>query len=400
MSVSLFSSVLPSELSCEGKVLYEKMCLPCTGNPKSFAKNYSLNTAFAKLILEVTQEAALSLNEGKYKPFDALLKNFGCQLTALEVQQSIAQGELLQEAIRVKDFAKEKFIALEDAIKKPTSKGVQCGLSITDYLASIRVDMEVSPTFAKFVRLRLLSIVNDNKPSKDNTAELPITNCKLLQDRTTSLGVKGLIPTLINGLQAEEAASSAKFIQSVECINGDRERLAFISSKLGNSYLRGTKVPPKYSPILSLPLLYNTEAMLRAINGVVLVKNKLSFCKKPIADAIDTKVFLRMPENSILEQKEVDALDPKAPLIVIEGYVNKDVNLAEKIRELGIIAIIQANCAPLYQYASGTCQEIEDQEMLQDLALLKGRADALSVLNLDHFYCASVAEELGKGATP
>lgn len=69
MCISLFSSVLPSESSYEGSQLNQKLRLPTTGNPKGFSKNYSLNKAFAKLILEISLETVRCIKQGTYRSF-------------------------------------------------------------------------------------------------------------------------------------------------------------------------------------------------------------------------------------------------------------------------------------------------------------------------------------------
>ena len=59
--------------------------------------------------------------------------------------------------------------------------------------------------------------------------------------------------------------------------------------------------------------------------------------------------------------------------MVIEGYVNPELSLAERINALGLMAIVNANTARIPQYASGTCQDpLEDEEAEREIASTKG----------------------------
>lgn len=106
-----------------------------------------------------------------------------------------------------------------------------------------------------------------------------------------------------------------------------------------------------------------------------------------------------MPENKILSLEEALELGQNNPLLVIEGYINDPEILIAQINAIGIKAIVNANSATVPQYADSTA-EVIDKQAMEDIAfyadLEKKRDIKNTALNIDHMYCASLAEEIGE----
>jgi hypothetical protein len=312
------------------------------------------------IVLQIAEETADAILKCEYKQFDALVKNFGCQITALEIFQKINdyKPQLENEALIIKNVVQKNIM-----------------------------DIKVSAVFAKLIRFRLLCIVNDNKPGKEPNIEFPITNVTKIKNSGMS---KTKLVELISKLQMEEARSAAFFIQQVKLINTESERETLITQLVNETVTTKSTI--------SSPLLYNTEAVLSALNGTLLIKNKLNFCGNPIPDRRVVQIFLKMPENKIINTEEALKLNGlKNPLFVIEGYINDQDLLITQINEIGIKAIVKANCATLPQYADSK-EPVKNEQAVEDIkyyADLEKRLDIKAALNIDHMYCASLQEEIG-----
>ncbi len=403
--ISLINSILPALGTIEGDEIrnenlvirldhnrnsdtYEKGCLE--------SKRKSLLLAHLILALGAeTAEAILNLN---YKNFDALIPNFGCQMTALKNQELLKIREICDEAERIQALANENLKKIEPLFKSNKFPPAIGGMNAVSYVQKAGFDLDVSPEFAQLVRYRLLTIVNQNiAVEKDNRKiEMPSTNPNAIIKMNTKYA-KLPIKKIIDGIQGEESVHAVEFISEIaKSLNTPRSQL--VQKLLSKPYLRSTPPSEKWSSIVSVPLVYNIEASLEGSKGTVLIKNKLFLCdkenKKRIDNAEPIQVYMKLSENRVLTSDEVKALDPSEPLIVIECYIKNNTPLIEKINEIGLMNIVRADCAILNQYASGIKDsEINDEEAKLDLQKYREMPKARDVMELEHIYCASVKEE-------
>lgn len=386
MSLSLLDSLLPAA-DTAGRVKIDKILhLPKTGKPEQFGPNYQKNVRLAQLCLTVAAETATAISESRYKDFDALVKNFGCQITARQVERLMGFLEPLRaEAKELQGVAQEKLEKTKQFLNRGAPVGT-LGATVVDYLRSVQLDIAISPAMAELVRLRLLCIVNSNRLVGEK--ETPYTNIDQLTKRVKKIDTN-IVKNLVESLQVEEARRAASFIQGEAAIL-EGERAPFLQRLLAPGFVRTSGA----NHIDSLPLLYNTEASIRGTQGTLLVKNKLFLINKPIPGAEPTKVYFKMPAMEVMNGEEVDALPADAPLIVVEGFVQRGISLSDKIQEVGLLNLIKINCAQLPQYASDTDQSaLGDEEAAREICQLQGQAARAAFLEIDHIYCASVKEE-------
>lgn len=408
MSISLFSSALPCEDSKEGRVFFTQTRLPARGKPAYFSVQYKSHLFLAKLVLEICQETAEALLDPRYKKFDALVKNFGCQITALEVMRCFQEIDFHQEAEQICHLTAQRLAYLDGLEKAPLGK---CNMTFVEYCQAANLDIELSPAAAKLVRFRILNIINTN-PLVNGT-EKPVTDLQKLRGRMTGLETlyknlrtepliyaKKHIPfeVWVHGLQAEESRFAVKYIQAAsreyasESVD-DRVRAEFLVKMLGDEFVRSSHSQTK-STIVSQPQLYTGEMAFRAIKGIVLLKNKTILGGEEIPGAQPIKAFVEMPGERILTSEEVSAFSARTPIIVLEGFIANDTVLEEKIAQIGVFRILNATLARLEQYASKTSQaKIEDVEAVAEIKALKKDTEAFDVMQVDHMYCASIEEE-------
>jgi hypothetical protein len=413
--VSLFETALPKPDTKEGKSFFADLKLPKNGKPGLFHAHYRCNLVLAMLILEICQETADSIESKNYKNFDALIRNFGCQITALQNHRLFKNASLREEAKRVNALAQERMAAVAAYWAKPPLGA--CGMDVVDYLKQSDFDIQLSSEMAQLVRFRLLNLVNTNVFSRGK--ELPCTKVDEIMSRAgkivTSFNLKhhkihyemtktkGFYDKWIAGLQAEEAKTAVSFIQSIgdELVQtGAHPRAMLIDKMLSDKYARESKpFKSSNSPIVSLPQLYTGEAALRGVDGIVLIKNKLTFCGENISGVKPVKVFVKMPEGRVMSPEEIKAVSDDEPVVVLEGYIPSGMALASRVEEIGVVALLNATLARLPQYASGTEKEefsetfFDDPEAGQDLKKFSAMDDVYRLITVDHMYCGSLMME-------
>ncbi|MBA2727581.1 MAG: hypothetical protein H0U49_05340 [Parachlamydiaceae bacterium] len=216
MSISLYKSALPSTVNInkEGKSFFEEMKLPKGGKPEHYGASYTKNIVLAKLVIEICCEAAEAIIDHQYKKFDALVKNYGCQITALEVQQKLQGSAIFDEAERVRKVALTMLQQVEEHLKKNPIGLPQMG--VIEYLAEkAKVDFEISEDLAQLVRFRILNIINTDVLIND--VEVPCTKIEKISAMVEKIdrSVKIPIKAWIESLQAEESGKAVRFIQEV-----------------------------------------------------------------------------------------------------------------------------------------------------------------------------------------
>ncbi len=333
------------------KLLPEKII----SNQAFISKN---KNALEDLIIKIFQQTATAIQENRYKQFDALVKNFGCQISSLQVARAISSPHLKREAEEIDRLIREK---------------------------SLPKNFGPSSQFLQLARFRVLTIINDNKLDPTGN-EVPFTNLERLA--TISTLSKTKLNEIVFGLQVEESRNAALFIaEEANAISDTELRKPLLQRLLSPIFQRTSHL------ITSIPLSYNTEAVMIRFNGLVLLKNKLFLLDKPIEGTSKETVFIQMPQQRILEFQEVENLPIEEPLIVIEGFIAKEKSIRELVQNVGVRTLLNANCALIPQYISGCEQNLGDDEAVADLSVYASRKDINDVFVVDHIFCSSVKEE-------
>lgn len=399
LGLSLADALLPSEKMIEGSKINQLTAIQQELIMESRHKRYLENLRLIDLFLSILKQTVNAVKNQEYRKFDALVKNFGCQITALEVYRLLQTPGLQETANELEKLVQEKLKgvkSLRNCGGQIRIRGLEYGTySIRDLINKLDLDARVDEVFARLVRLRLLTIVNTNVLKEGR--EVPRTDPSKLA-KIVNIANHSLFKNLVEGLQAEESVIAADFIQKVsQELPEDEARNRLIVKALREKYRRQSEEHGQrnITPIVSLPLLYNTEASIKGMNaGVIAVKSKTDNLGKTIAGAKDVRYFVDAAAQRLLNQDEVKALPHSTPLIVVEGYI-KDPDLLARNLEAGkLIEIINANCALLPQYASGTDQSpLIDRELEEDITAIKRDAESMvQVFDVDHIYCASVKE--------
>lgn len=398
LSLSFFESVLPGLQTNEGKELAAKLTL---GNTNANSDVFERILQITKLLLIVVQETGDAMQSKRCKDFDALVGNFGCQLTAFELQRKLRNAGLLEEAVRVREQARTILSGLEQSLRQGNyeirltidellQKPPNFQLTLLGIMRQAKLDFCISSDLRDLFRFRLLKLINDNKLV--GRREVPFTNISRLCEKVDQLSKnKRTVKLLIDGIQLEESEKAAGFIRQVASeMNVDDPRTGMLQRMLSEKFAIKSK------GIVSLPLVYNTEACLRNFQGVLLIKNKLADCNGAIQGAVPQRLFLKMPGEIILDNVEIADLPDDELLMVLEGNIMQGVSLAARIKESGLLNIVLSNCAEEPQYANlreGDPGVIKDDEAQQEVEGFKKLKLKSTIFDLDHFYCASMREE-------
>lgn len=114
MNLSLIENFLPPSGSVE-RLDIEKNTIIGANDIKGWQRLGTKNNKIGRFILTIVQETALAILTNQYKQFDALIKNFGCQITALNLYMSCR--DLKDEAASIHQLAMER-------LEKKTAKHV------------------------------------------------------------------------------------------------------------------------------------------------------------------------------------------------------------------------------------------------------------------------------------
>lgn len=305
-----------------------------------------------QLLLTITSQAIKVFKKGKLSELDALIKNWGCQITTLEVLELFQDHELAD--------------ILPDQLKV-----------LKDYSTG---DLEVDPRIIRLGRFHLLKIVNDNK--EEDGIEKPFTNIKNLQ-KFTKLGIKTL-KGLVDAIQIDESLKAAVYIEyKATHLPHDLPRSALLQRVMVEQERKVQK------QIVSHSCLHNTEVVFRVFQGILVIINKLTQCTKPIPQAKPMCLYMKMPEKQILDENEVAQLEKKTPLFVVEGYVKVDSTseLAARIKAIDLIELINIDSAVSRIDHEPMPNDIEAQEDIIQYASNKEPLE--TIFQPDHFYATT-----------
>ncbi len=413
VSVSLFDSLLPKPQSNEGKnIRINTVKKKNDSELDKLNKEHMQKCKIARLFLQIAKQTTVAIKTHCYTEFDALIKNSGCQITALEVYRLVQIPDLEVEAKRIRTIVDKNIRTLKEEI---SYSGATCKLGlgnkkneIGEALEQLGIDVEIDPVVARLVRLRLLCIVNSNEIEKysinvngetlKKEGEVTITKEAKLLKLVRKIDIQ-FLHLLVNGIQAEESVLAADFISKVanELNPQVIDRAPLLKEALSDKNRRSSEETNKvHSSTVSFPLLYNTEAAIRGLKtGVILIKNKLKIANKKIDHAEPFRILIDAETHRILNEEKRKDIAPEGPLVVIEGYVKNGDRLKELIQDKGLIHIVNANSAKINQYASKTSQDkIDNEEIQSDLERYKVDGDIPStVFEIDHFYCSTLEKE-------
>lgn len=409
----------------------EKILNPPTKNQPALEQAKRIQNCFKYFLLEIAQEATQAIINAEYTKFDALVGNFGCHLTASFVQDAVRQNPLRNEAEKIEQVIGQ---LLEKIAKNASIEPQDLNFTFSQEMYTL-------------IRLRLLCLVNTSILN-DKSKEVPITNSSHVLDKITNKIAPLFIPTkhvkteklknissnmieslfgrkkkdfkedevagventiailsskleqngiefqkmlnavslLVNGLQEEESEKAAQYVRELSLnLNPSNERTALVQRMLQKEFERNE------SRIVSLPLMYNTEAVINSYKGIVLVKNKLLLCGQLREGMKERKIFIQWPENRLLSPEEIKSLSDDEPLLVFEGDLSSELPVEELIIQKGLCNVINAvNAQPQYEKYHSKL----DEEGMNDLKIFADRKEDAAVFDdLDHIYCASVKEE-------
>lgn len=347
-TVSLIDSLLPSAGRPESNRLTQFL------DDIRFRKcqtRYQINIKIGKLFLEVLKETADAVVNARYRDFNAPVRNFGCQVTALEVTRLFfgEQEELRKEAEACAKCA----VSLIESWKVLVSRSVNCvdGTTLDAFLKiNLGLDVRISSAMARLVRLRMLTIVNTDVEN-DNSARVTDNLYFKVMRRVKPSPVQRAFALLAAGVQAEESVRSVEFLRNCAKklpLTNDNDVLVKMLEPQGCSEV--LKRALGVSSAFYSSLWRNTEIVFKAFSGVVLVKNKLT-----------THLFTKMPMSRVMDSLEQLSLDRRTPILVLSGYVPDEVALIQAIDEVGLLTIIQSNNSNVFElehvYASSFGEE-------------------------------------------
>jgi len=336
-------------------------------------------------VLGVAVSAGEAIKTQKYREFDALVGNFGCQITALDVQEKLKDLQLREEAIRVSELAQEILNNLGCQMKGISANP---GESFASYASRLDANIPVSSQLMGLFRFKLLN--NIHSFEMKNGIEVPVTDVSRL--RKGPMGKKQL-ETLIRDLQVEESAKAALFMRrKAKDISANEPRNALINRLLQSEFEK------RGFGITCLPSAYTMETVFRTYDGLVLVQNKTTYNGITIPDCKPQQVYMDYASGEQLSPAEIASKPLDTPILVVEGEVKQGVILADTIKTYGLLAMVLDSAATVAQYARtppGDSGLIADDDALRDVKWLCRQNLSSTQFNLDHIYCASLKEVSG-----
>lgn len=394
-----------------------------TLNPSTRSQDpdYRRNLSVLLLVLDVAKETAqavsgvfqkhpdsLEPNAVGYRVFDALIGNMGCQVTAAWVLKTLKDKvSLVQESEQVNKKTLERIEEVKKHLWPKPPK--QTEPDVLSYLQNLKLssgapmDFLISPEMAQLIRFRLLKLVNFNEQDFKvfgKKRERPVMRTDELQMRNnvhcnSSLG-KGrtvsstFFNTWIKGLQLQESQQTRGSLQNMAENLNYKKRALFLLEMVGNDYLSKQKAMPQY---------YAFEVALRTIaehRSVAVLRQKTDFCDQLDPEAKPVQIWVQFTSEGerILSREEVEALDKKLPVAVIEGYMNPDTRaVSENIKADGLMQFAGASLARLdLEHEAFPSYPKEAQEEIQLLA------KSPQLFEADHMFCGMVGTEYDQKA--
>ncbi|MBA2369868.1 MAG: hypothetical protein H0V82_12755 [Candidatus Protochlamydia sp.] len=360
-----------------------------------------------QLILMICEETVQAITACHYKQFDALVKNFGCQITALENFEISDQPDIKNEAWAIQLCVKKNLEHLKSIQNKPPLEHNIRGFE--DYLNQLKVTILVSDPMARLIRFKILNIINSNKILVDKDGirrEVPITKIENLKKRIKNLPIttqemkaleKFPFKSWVEGLQLEESEKAVRYIQSMAKTILCPDRDGILGEMLSDEFVRISK---KSKPqVKSQPQLHSCEAAVRCIKGYVLIKNKLFLGEFPREGAQPVRQMIKMPEGLFLTEDEEKLLDHQTAVFVIEvlmaSHVNRDA-IKMIISEAGIVNFVNATVSRLPQYLEGTDGEkLQDDAIQEDIQAYHNDKykEIYQMAEIEHIYTSSWQDE-------
>jgi hypothetical protein len=358
MPLSIFSSILNPNFGVNQNLLRQVTLnkTPTLYNNQVRSQNeiirYKKIMCVASLIPRIVINTSIAIQTCQYQKFDALVGNFGCQITALQVQELMRTPDLYRIAANAREQARQALVIINNLnindLTIPVGETNLLQLAIDN-----NFDCALEPCMVELVKLRLLSIVNDikayNNPYNE-IDELPFTNCNKLNILQPIENAKNLIQTIVRNLK----------------IDTSRQAISFLEAKgvnLGNDLVaRLHKDTMVKDSIVFSNLTANMSIVARSINGIVVIANKLRLNNQLRVGAVPFFVYLKMPEQRILSPKEIRTLPDSEPIMYIEGYVRNADKLNAIIMSRQLIPLMIQNCSCLQ--ADGSSKDPQRQSYI------------------------------------
>lgn len=404
MSISIFKETL----HCRNNNLYLTEHESKKRPANALAGLYS-NLFLAEIILKIGQQTFDAINQGRYREFDALLKNFGCQMTALDVFLLVNNPSVRLEAQAKAKKTLKKLHKIEVLYKEFADKRPSDAEKI-----DIKCDIKLSSNLAHLVSLKILGLINHNIVSQG--AEVPITKLDKIEALTKDIFTqrkaeitqdaykkhlhpynKGLpIGKWIEKMQERESANSVMFIQ-IQAEMLDESVRGSLLDLVSGEYVKIAKATPKVVAAAQQPS--GEVALRRMDNNIAVIKNKMFLGDSPREGALPVQIFFKMPEGKILCEKEVGELPLHTPVMVLEALLDRRVDreCLEKLLKKagGVVNFANATLANVHQYTE-SFRFAADEKMKAALEPYQGKPyrKIFRKAQLEHMFTASVGELL------
>lgn len=289
----------------------------------------------AELALALSKEALQAVMTLQFSAFDALIRNNGCQITAVEVCDIFQSAPPFSEAAALVNLVDGGSRALKKL--KISRLPIDLGTILNDSV----INPPVSLPLSKLLRFYVLR--KARKVQVKGGFEAHVTDARLI--KVVSEVSRDILEKLVNKLQVQESQEAADFVTLLD------DRI----------------VPYKKGEITFTPLLENFEVCLNFFKGLAIFSNKTQMGGRSLEGVAKIEVAVSFPDGSPLP--DFSTLPSELPVLFVEGtFLNNDPS------EL----MCAAKVGRLVPYL-----------LKQGKRELKNKVCSFKI---DHFFCQSVSE--------
>lgn len=367
--------------------------------------------ALLNLLFNNINEAEKAYRENNYSKFDALVKNYGCQLLAfknLDLAMSKTFPQELQKLKAVVDQARNNFEALRKklpAFQKNSGNPYHTSVELSQFFKDNVCKISLSSDMAFFLQAHLLTYIRYSSRLMDQTQVQKLNKLVKISDVA-----EHHFEDIVDQARVQlSAASIVELRKEAEknCSLPAAEAKRTVSM-LENVHLASTKHEKPKSHACQF---YSMKAVLAALQEretVVLLKKWVRGSADkpmtPIAFRVDkaTGSFVRLPDN------EMNTLPSSTPIVVMEGLVNSKYERDQVVDymlkyDLGKVALMDTAQEDQFVKGSRGLEFINDPDAVSEVeAYAKKGVEIKTDKNdkensffwLDHMYCSSLKEEL------
>jgi hypothetical protein len=298
----------------------------------------------AELALALSKEALKAIDDRRFSAFDALIRNKGCQITAVEVCDIFQSAPPFNEVATIAGLVDGCARALKKLKTSPLP------IDLRAILGDPEINPPVSLPLSKLLRFYVLRKARNIQMKEGK--EKHITNERLI--KVVSEVSRDTLETLVYKLQVEESEEAASFV-----IKQD--------DRIKRFYKEGI------DGIAFTPLLENFEVCLNFFRGIALFSNKILKGGERLEGVDEINFTVSFPDGLVIQ--DLSKFPSETPVLFIEGtFLNNDPS------EL----LCAAKEGRLTSY-------LLEQARLQEEARLLKQENVCS-FDIDHFFCKSVRE--------